>query len=73
MAQSVPMFLPGSLFDNIDKFASSLGFENASIAIPLAMIPWDTPEDRDAFIHSVTGDMPHGGETTSYPLPGLKA
>jgi hypothetical protein len=28
----------GTIFDNIDKFANSLGYENASIAIPLAMV-----------------------------------
>jgi hypothetical protein len=51
---------PGSLYDNVDKFANSLGYENASIALTLAMIPWDTVDDRDAFIEVLTSEMPMG-------------
>ena len=43
-------FTPGSFFDNVDKFANSLGYQNAGIAIELAMIPWKSPEERDSFI-----------------------
>jgi hypothetical protein len=32
-------WLPGSIFDNIDKFANSLGYQNAGIAIQLALQP----------------------------------
>ena len=49
-------WLPGSLFDNIDKFANSLGYQNAAIAIELAMQSWESPEDRNAFIYAITGD-----------------
>jgi len=59
-------WLYGSLYDSIDKFANSLGYENAAIALQLALVPWDSPEDRDAFISSITGEAPKGGETTNY-------
>ena len=47
-------FMPGGFFDNIDKFASSLGYQNAGIVFELSMIPWKSVEDRDAFIMGVT-------------------
>jgi hypothetical protein len=53
---------PGSLYDNIDVFASSLGFQNASVAIMLAMVPWESVEDRDSFIVSLTEESPRGGK-----------
>lgn len=53
-------FLPGSLFDNINKFANSLGYQNAGIALTLAQIPWKTTEDRDTFIQSITGRSVEG-------------
>lgn len=59
-------WLYGSLYDSIDKFANSLGYENAAIALQLALVPWDSPEDRDAFISSITGEAPKGGETANY-------
>jgi hypothetical protein len=59
-------WLYGSLYDSIDKFANSLGYENAAVALQLALVPWDSPEDRDAFISSITGEAPKGGETTNY-------
>lgn len=55
----------GSLYDSIDKFASSLGFENAAVALTLAMVPWDNPEDRDSFIEAITGRAPLGGNSGS--------
>jgi hypothetical protein len=58
----------GSLYDNIDKFASSLGYENAATVITLGMIPWESVEDRDAFIETITGDIPKGGNSTNYNL-----
>jgi hypothetical protein len=59
-------WLPGSLFDNIDKFSNSLGYENSSIAIPLAMVSWGSPEERDLFIQAITGDTVKGGEEKTY-------
>lgn len=59
-------WMPGSLFDNIDKFANSLGYQNAGIVMELAMIPWPSPDDRDAFITSITGDDPQGGTEKNY-------
>lgn len=53
----------GTLFDNIDKFANSLGYENAALAIQLALVPWDSPEDRDKFIDYITDDAPYGGKS----------
>lgn len=59
---------PGSLYDNIDKFASSLGYENVGIVITLGMIPWESVDDRDSFIETITGDTPKGGNSTNYNL-----
>jgi hypothetical protein len=56
-------WIPGGIYDNIDKFANSLGYENASIALTLATIPWDSVDDRDSFIEMLTGEMPRGGKT----------
>jgi hypothetical protein len=58
----------GSLYDNINSFATSLGYQNAGIAITLGMIPWESTEDRDAFIETITGDIPKGGNSTNYNL-----
>jgi hypothetical protein len=52
----------GTLFDNIDKFAHSLGYENANIAITLGMVPWQSVADRDSFIRAITGQDPQGGD-----------
>lgn len=60
------VWAPGGLFDNIDKFANSLGYQNASIAIELAMIPWASSEDRDSFITAITGQDPQGGSEKNY-------
>ena len=65
------VWLRGSLFDNIDKFANSLGYENAGIALQLAMVPWESPDDRDLFIQSITGDDVQGGTEKTYPLKNL--
>ena len=46
-------WVENSFFDHLDKFASSLGFENYEIAIPLSMVPWASPEDRDIFIITI--------------------
>lgn len=59
-------FAPGSLFDNIDKFANSLGYQNAAIVLELAQIPWKSPEERDRFIVGLTGEDVKGGEEQYY-------
>jgi hypothetical protein len=62
----VNSFQPGTLFDNIDKFANTLGYENAAIALTLSMVPWDSVEDRDAFIEAITEQEPQGGTNKIY-------
>lgn len=59
-------FAPGSYFDNIDKFASSLGFQNAGIVMELAAIAWESPEERDRFIVGLTGEDVKGGNEKYY-------
>lgn len=59
-------WLPGSLFDNIDKFANSLGYQNAGIAMELAMMSWKSPEERDAFIMAITDEDVKGGTEKNY-------
>ena len=59
-------FAPGSFFDNVDKFANSLGYQNAAIAMELAKIPWKSPEERDRFIVALTGEDVKGGEEQYY-------
>jgi hypothetical protein len=56
----------GTLYDNIDQFANSLGYENAAIAIHLAMIPWESTQDRNAFITAITGDSPKGNDGRNF-------
>jgi hypothetical protein len=60
------MWMPGGIFDNIDKFANSLGYQNAGIVMELAMMSWNSIEDRDAFITSITGQDPQGGTEKNY-------
>jgi len=59
-------WMPGSLFDNIDKFANSLGYQNAGIIMELSMMSWPSPEDRDAFIVGITGEDAKGGTEKNY-------
>lgn len=61
-------WLPGSLFDNIDKFANSFGYENAGIAMQLAMVSWASTDERDLFIQAITGDAVKGGEEKTYAV-----
>lgn len=63
---SNPAWLPGSLFDNIDKFANSLGYQNAAIAMELAMVGWKSPEERDTFIMAITDEDVKGGAEKNY-------
>lgn len=60
------LWMPGGLFDNIDKFANSLGYQNAAIALELSMMPWKSPEERDAFIVGLTGSDVKGSEEKNY-------
>jgi hypothetical protein len=30
------------------------------------MIPWESTDDRDTFIETITGDTPKGGNFTNY-------
>ena len=59
-------WMPGSLFDNIDKFANSLGYQNAGIIMELSMMSWPSPEDRDDFIVGITGEDAKGGTEKNY-------
>lgn len=59
-------WMPGSLFDNIDKFANSLGYQNAGIIMELSMISWGSPEERDSFIEGITGQDAQGGTEKNY-------
>ena len=63
---SATAWLPGSLFDNIDKFANSFGYENSGIVMQLAMISWDSPNERDLFIQAITGEDVKGGEEKNF-------
>lgn len=55
-----------TFFDNLDKFANSLGYQNFEIALPLAMVPWENTQDRDVFIMTLTGHDVKGGESTTF-------
>jgi hypothetical protein len=55
-------FNPGSVFDNIDKFANSLGYQNLGIVMKLSVMPWDSIDDRDAFIEAITQEQPQGSK-----------
>ncbi len=59
-------WMPGSLFDNIDKFANSLGYQNAGIVMELSMMSWKSTGERDAFITSITGQEVQGGTEKNY-------
>ena len=62
-------WLENGFFDHLDKFAKSLGYEHYAIAIPLAMVKWKSPEDRDVFIMTVTNqDVKGGGGRDFNPL-----
>lgn len=61
-------WLPGSVIDNLDKFSNSLGYQNAGIALQLSLIPWDSVEDRDAFIEQITDEDVQGGTEKTYAI-----
>lgn len=43
-----------SLVNNLDAFTRALGVENAPAVVWLSMHPWDSDEDRDRFIATLT-------------------
>ena len=61
-------WLPGSVIDNLDKFSNSLGYQTAGIALQLSLIPWDSVEDRDAFIEQITDEDVQGGTEKTYAI-----
>ena len=65
-------WVENSFFDHLDKFANSLGYENFAIALPLAMVPWDTPEERDRFILAITEDQVQGGGPSTFEAGTVK-
>lgn len=40
----------GTVWDNLAAAADIVGFENADIALGLAYVPWDSIQDRNAFL-----------------------
>jgi hypothetical protein len=65
-------WVENNFFDHLDKFANSLGYEHYAIAIPLAMIPWESPQDRDIFILTVTGNEVQGGSPDTFKAAEVK-
>ncbi len=65
-------WLENGFFDHLDKFANSLGYENFAIAIPLAMVKWQSPEDRDVFIMTLTGEDVRGGGPSNFNPMAVK-
>lgn len=59
-------WVEGTIFDNIDKFASALGYENAGVVLPLASVPWESTQDRDAFIKMLTDKPAAQGVQTKF-------
>jgi hypothetical protein len=59
-------WLENGFFDHLDKFANSLGYEHFPIVLNLAMIPWESPEERDRFILTITGNEVQGGDSTNF-------
>jgi len=59
-------WVEGTFYDNLDKFANSLGYENLGTAIHLSLVPWQSVGDRDSFIRAVTEKDPQGGEGNLY-------
>jgi hypothetical protein len=40
--------------------------ENFGIAVCLSMVPWQSPDDRDVFIMTLTGEDVKGGEPSTF-------
>jgi hypothetical protein len=48
-------WMENTFFDHLDKFSTALGYENFGIAFSLATVPWQSTDERDSFISSLTG------------------
>jgi hypothetical protein len=54
MMKYKPKWTAGSFWDNFSAAADAVGFENADIAWGLASVPWESIEDRESFLDSIT-------------------
>jgi hypothetical protein len=59
-------WVEGTLFDNVDKFATALGYDNAGVILPLAMVPWQSVQDRNNFIQMLTDKSEIQGIQTNH-------
>lgn len=59
-------WVENNFFDHLDKFGNSLGYDNFGVAVCLSMVPWKSPEDRDVFIMTLTGEDVKGGEPSTF-------
>ena len=48
------LFQPGSFYDNLDATVRALGAHQPGVVWSLAGVSWDTIEDRDAFLATLT-------------------
>jgi hypothetical protein len=55
-----------TFFDHLDKFGNSLGADNFGIAFCLSTVKWESTQDRDTFIKSLTGIDPQGGSESNF-------
>lgn len=55
-------WMENTFFDHLDKFGNSLGPENFGIALHLSMVDWQSTDERDSFIRSITGEDVKGGK-----------
>jgi hypothetical protein len=46
-------WIEGTVWDNLAAAADVLGFQNADVALGLAYVPWDSVQDRDAFLSAL--------------------
>jgi hypothetical protein len=51
---TTPAWSAGSFWDHLGAAADAVGFENADIAWGIAQVPWESIEDREAFLDSIT-------------------
>jgi hypothetical protein len=58
-----------TFFDHLDKFGNALGAENFGIVFSLASVPWQSTQDRDAFISAITGEEQ---APTQAPMPNTE-
>ena len=53
MKNRQPAWREGTVWDNLAAAADVLGFQNADIALGLAYVPWNSIEDRNAFLSAL--------------------